>query len=164
RIAHAGVLRARQRVPPAPAARGGADLSPAARILVVEDNAALRRGMAMALREAWGHADQEGSRDAPRRRVAPPEPEPHHVPAGVPGADGLAVLDAARTRDDRTRVLLLTAFGSVDTAVRAMRAGAFDFLEKPLDLDQLDLRVGRAIEHRRLLAEVTELRAEREGR
>jgi DNA-binding NtrC family response regulator len=61
-------------------------------------------------------------------------------------------------------VLLLTAFGSVDTAVRAMRAGAFDFLEKPLDLDQLDLRVGRALEHRRLLAEVSELRAERAGR
>ena len=82
----------------------------------------------------------------------------------LPGADGLAVLEAARARDERTRVLLLTAFGSVDTAVRAMRAGAFDFLEKPLDLDQLDLRVGRALEHRRLLAEVSELRAERAAR
>jgi len=142
-------------------------LSPAARILVVEDNAALRRGMAMALREAWGHADEEVSGDAAVRRLADPEQEPYDVVVSdlrLPGADGLAVLDAARTRDDRTRVLLLTAFGSVDTAVRAMRAGAFDFLEKPLDLDQLDLRVGRAIEHRRLLAEVTELRAEREGR
>src|SRR6185503_2838785 len=65
---------------------------------------------------------------------------------------------------ERTRVLVLTAFGSVDTAVRAMRGGAFDFVEKPLDLEQLDLRVGRAIEHRRLLAEVHELRAERAAR
>jgi DNA-binding NtrC family response regulator len=139
----------------------------AARILVVEDHAALRRGMAIALRDAWGHADEEGTGDAAVRRLADPDHEPYDVVVTdlrLPGADGLAVLEAARTRDERTRVLLLTAFGSVDTAVRAMRAGAFDFLEKPLDLDQLDLRVGRALEHRRLLAEVSELRAERAGR
>jgi DNA-binding NtrC family response regulator len=139
----------------------------AARILVVEDHAALRRGMVIALREAWGHADEEGSGDAAVRRLADPGHEPYDVVVTdlrLPGADGLAVLDAARARDERTRVLLLTAFASVDTAVRAMRAGAFDFLEKPLDLDQLDLRVGRALEHRRLLAEVNELRAERAGR
>jgi len=138
-----------------------------ARILVVEDHAALRRGMAIALRDAWGHADEEGTGDAAVRRLADPHHEPYDVVVTdlrLPGADGLAVLEAARARDERTRVLLLTAFGSVDTAVRAMRAGAFDFLEKPLDLDQLDLRVGRALEHRRLLAEVSELRAERAGR
>jgi DNA-binding NtrC family response regulator len=137
------------------------------RILVVEDHAALRRGMAIALREAWGHADEESAGDAAVRRLGDPDEEPYDVVVTdlrLPGADGLAVLDAARARDERTRVLVLTAFGSVDTAVRAMRAGAFDFVEKPLDLEQLDLRVGRAIEHRRLLAEVHELRAERAAR
>jgi DNA-binding NtrC family response regulator len=139
----------------------------AARILVVEDHAPLRRGMAVALREAWGHADEEGDGAAAVRRLADPGHEPYDVVVTdlrLPGADGLAVLEAARARDERTSVLLLTAFGSIDAAVHAMRSGAFDFLEKPLDLDQLDLRVGRAIEHRRLLAEVSELRAERAGR
>ena len=46
------------------------------------------------------------------------------------------------------------------TAVEAMRAGAFDFVEKPLDLEQLELRVARAIEHQKLLHEVSVLRAE----
>jgi len=139
----------------------------AARILVVEDHATLRRGMAVALRGAWGHADEEAAGDAAVRRLADPAGEPYDVVVTdlrLPGADGLAVLDAARARDERTSVLLLTAYGTVDTAVRAMRAGAFDFLEKPLDLDQLELRVARAIQHRRLLAEVSELRAERAGR
>ena len=69
------------------------------------------------------------------------------------------MLRAARERDARTSVLLMTAFGSIETAVEAMRSGAFDFVQKPLDLEQIELRVARAIEHRRLLAEVTELRA-----
>ena len=127
--------------------------------------AAARDGVA--LREAWGHADEEGDGEAAVRRLADPAHEPYDVVVTdlrLPGADGLAVLEAARARDERTSVLLLTAFGSDRHGRRAMRAGAFDFLEKPLDLDQLDLRVGRAIEHRRLLAEVTELRAERAGR
>jgi two-component system response regulator HydG len=138
-----------------------------ARILVVEDHAALRRGMTMALRDAWGHADEEATGDAAVRRLRDPGHEPYDVVVTdlrLPGADGIAVLEAARARDERTRVLVLTAFGSVDTAVRAMRSGAFDFVEKPLELEQLDLRVGRAIEHRRLLAEVHELRAERAAR
>ena len=59
----------------------------------------------------------------------------------LPGADGVAVLRAARERDVRTSVLLMTAYGSIETAVEAMRAGAFDFLQKPLDLEQIELRV-----------------------
>ena len=54
----------------------------------------------------------------------------------------------------------MTAYGSVETAVGAMRSGAFDFVEKPLDLDQLELRVARGVDHHQLLSEVTELRAE----
>jgi DNA-binding NtrC family response regulator len=58
----------------------------------------------------------------------------------------------------------MTAYGSIDAAVEAMRAGAFDFVQKPCDLEQLELRVARAVEHRRLLHEVGELRAERAAR
>ena len=74
------------------------------------------------------------------------------------------MLRAALERDSRTSVLMMTAYGSIETAVEAMRAGAFDFVQKPLDLEQIELRVARAVDHRRLLHEVSELRAERAAR
>ena len=79
----------------------------------------------------------------------------------LPGDDGIAVLRAARERDASTAVLVMTAHGNVETAVEAMKVGAFDFVQKPFDLDQLELHVARAVEHARLRREVTELRAER---
>ena len=139
----------------------------AARILVVEDNDSLRRGMALALRERFGDVDEVARGDAAVARLCDAEIEPYAVvltDLRLPGADGVAVLRAARARDERTSVLLMTAFGSVETAVDAMRSGAFDFVEKPLDLDQLELRVSRALDHRALLDEVNVLRAEREAR
>jgi two-component system response regulator HydG len=137
------------------------------RILVVEDNDALRRGILLALRESFSTVDGVAAGDEAIRRVADPAAPPYDVVLSdlrLPGADGLAVLRAARERDARTSVLLMTAYGSVETAVEAMRAGAFDFVEKPVDLDQLELRVARAIEHQKLLHEVSVLRAEREAR
>ncbi|MCA9544485.1 MAG: sigma-54-dependent Fis family transcriptional regulator, partial [Myxococcales bacterium] len=72
--------------------------------------------------------------------------------------DGLEVCRSMAQRRADVPVIVLTAFGSLDTAVRAMRAGAFDFLSKPIDLDALELAVARAVEHHRLTCEVTRLR------
>ena len=66
----------------------------------------------------------------------------------LPGADGLAVLDAAIASDPTLPVLVMTAFGSIETAVEAMKHGAEDFITKPVDPDLLRLLVGRAIERR----------------
>ena len=136
-----------------------------ARILVVEDNDTLRRGIVRALRESWTVVEEASAGDEAldciRRREAF---DVILSDVSLPGADGVAVLRAARERDARTSVLLMTAYGSIETAVEAMRAGAFDFLQKPLALEQIELRVGRAAEHRRLLDEVSELRAERKAR
>ncbi|MCX5738666.1 MAG: sigma-54 dependent transcriptional regulator, partial [Proteobacteria bacterium] len=74
------------------------------------------------------------------------------------------VLEAARARDERSAVILMTAYGTIESAVEAMRRGAFDFLQKPFDLEQLEVRVAKALEHGRLLREVTHLRAERVAR
>jgi two-component system response regulator HydG len=139
----------------------------ATRILVVEDNDVLRRGIARALREAWGEVDEAGSGPEAVSRIGDPAREPYAAivtDLRLPGADGLAVLRAARERDPRTSVLVMTAYGSIETAVQAVKEGAFDFVQKPLDLEQIELRVARCIEHWRLLAEVGELRAEREAR
>ncbi len=66
----------------------------------------------------------------------------------LPGADGLAVLDAAMALDSTLPVLVMTAFGSIETAVEAMKHGAEDFITKPVDPDLLRLLVSRSIERR----------------
>jgi DNA-binding NtrC family response regulator len=66
----------------------------------------------------------------------------------LPGADGLAVLDAAMALDPTLPVLVMTAFGSIETAVEAMKHGAEDFITKPVDPDLLRLLVSRCIERR----------------
>jgi DNA-binding NtrC family response regulator len=70
----------------------------------------------------------------------------------MPGADGFAVVKAAKARDPATEVIMMTAFASVESAVEAMRLGAFDYLQKPFDPDDVVLVVARALERRRLHA------------
>jgi two-component system response regulator HydG len=76
----------------------------------------------------------------------------------LPDRDGIEVLDQLRRMDPGMPVLIMTAYGSVDTAVRALKAGAYDYVSKPLDLDDLASKVGRAIETGRLRRQVVELR------
>ncbi len=72
--------------------------------------------------------------------------------------DGIEVLREAKRRDASLSVLILTGHGSVEVAVRAMKEGAFDFLEKPIQLEALRVSVAREIESRRLRHEVRDLR------
>ena len=137
------------------------------RILVVEDNDALRRGIAMALAESWGPVRDESDGAVALECIADSGQPAFDVVVTdlrLPGADGVEILKAALRRDSRTSVLLMTAYGSIETAVEAMRLGAFDFIEKPFDLEQLEVRVARAIQHGALLREVKVLREERAAR
>lgn len=79
----------------------------------------------------------------------------------MPGMDGLEVMQAIRAKDDRLPVILLTAHGSERIAVAAMKAGAYDYLTKPFDLDELGLCIDRALEMRRLRDSARRLSAER---
>jgi DNA-binding NtrC family response regulator len=78
----------------------------------------------------------------------------------LPGADGIEVLRAARSADAECPVIVMTAFGTIETAVEAMKLGAYDFVQKPVDVDYLLLLVGRCMEHRRLRFENLLLREE----
>lgn len=78
----------------------------------------------------------------------------------LPGGSGMDVLRAALDNDATLPVVLMTAFGSVQQAVQAMRDGAFDFIEKPIDLDHLQQLLARAIERQQLLRENVVLREE----
>jgi DNA-binding NtrC family response regulator len=137
------------------------------RILLVEDNASLRRGIARALGESFGVVDQISKGDEAVERLRDRGVEPYHVvltDLRLPGASGIDVLRAARERDTRIAVVLMTAYGSIQTAVEAMKLGAFDFVQKPFELDELEARIAKACSHARLIREVEILREERAER
>ena len=71
----------------------------------------------------------------------------------LPGADGIAVLKQAKENDPDVPVIVMTAFGTIDNAVEAMKLGAFDFIQKPIDVDHLVFLLRRCREHRELLHE-----------
>ncbi len=109
----------------------------AARILVVEDRASLRRMLERALRQE-GHevtAAADGAEGI--RRLRDGRFDLVLTDLKLPAASGLEVLAASREVQPRTPVVVLTAYGTVDTAVRAMKLGALDFLEKPVEIDEL---------------------------
>lgn len=77
----------------------------------------------------------------------------------MPDVSGIALLKQIRSQYPETLIIILTAFGSVETAVEAMKAGAYDYLTKPVHPDEMSLVVRRALEHFRLVKEVRVLRA-----
>jgi DNA-binding NtrC family response regulator len=68
----------------------------------------------------------------------------------LPGADGIAVLRQAKESDPDVPVIVMTAFGTIENAVEAMKLGAYDFIQKPIDVDHLSLLLRRCREHRQL--------------
>ncbi len=78
----------------------------------------------------------------------------------MPDIGGLEVLDGVKEVDDETSVIVMTAYGTIEDAVTAMKKGAYDFITKPFDTEHLCFLVGRAMENRRLIAENTLLRQE----
>jgi two-component system response regulator HydG len=76
------------------------------------------------------------------------------------GMDGIAVLEEVKERRPETVVMIITAYGAIDTAVEAMRKGAFDFITKPFSQDELRFRVEKALERQQLGREKTRLENE----
>jgi len=68
----------------------------------------------------------------------------------MPGADGIAVLRQVKESDPDCPVIVMTAFGTIENAVEAMKLGAYDFVQKPVDVDHLLLLLRRCREHREL--------------
>lgn len=123
------------------------------RILVVEDKDVLREMVSTALRKA-GHSVEE----APDGKTALAKIRSHRFPVIVtdlklPGPSGLELLRAAKELDETVAVLVMTAYGSVDEAVAAMKDGALDFLQKPFEIPHLLLLVERALQEQALRRE-----------
>ncbi|MDZ7331352.1 MAG: sigma-54 dependent transcriptional regulator [candidate division KSB1 bacterium] len=71
----------------------------------------------------------------------------------MPDIDGIEVLKRAKAINPEVDVIMMTAFGSIESATEAMRAGAIDYLTKPVDLDQLEILIHKALEHQQLVSE-----------
>ena len=121
-----------------------------AKVLIAEDDPAQRRIMASIL-GAQGHEVREAGSVPEALELLKQRPgEVVLTDLRMPGLGGLHLLEAARKLSPAPEVVVLTAFGSVDSAVQAMRQGAYDYLTKPLDRDELVLVVERACEKHRL--------------
>jgi len=130
-----------------------------ARILVVDDDDNLRWVLKTQL-EDMGYAvsTAENGEDA---FVAIEKDPPALVLTDLkmPGLSGMELVDRIRSEYPEVPSVIITAFGTIQSAVQAMRAGAYDYLTKPIDFEELALVVHRVLEHFRLVAEVRDLRA-----
>ena len=127
-------------------------------ILVTEDDARSRDSLSRAMTRA-GYRTLTAADGAEALRLLERETvDVVLTDLKMPGIDGLSLLERLRARSPETIVILLTAFGTVDVAVEAMKKGAYDFLTKPINLDKLDRLLQHALEARRLVRENRELR------
>ncbi|MGE3164263.1 MAG: sigma-54-dependent transcriptional regulator [Planctomycetota bacterium] len=129
-----------------------------ARVLVLDDDRFMRASVEDALGEA-GHSVEACARgSAALEALAARDFDLVISDLKMPEMTGLEFLGKARERDAQLPVILITAHGTVETAVQAMKKGAFDYILKPFRADELLLLVDKALEHRRLVRENTVLR------
>ncbi len=130
-----------------------------ARILIVDDDRNTRDGLQRALRRRYDVMLAE-SGDRALALLADTDIDILLSDVRMPGMDGVTLLQRARARQPELVSILLTAYGNVEVAVEAMKAGAYDFLMKPVNLDHLDLLLQRALRSRDVESENRKLRAE----
>ncbi len=141
-------------------------MHPKGRILIVDDEVNARTALAEILRDE-GYAVEtaaDGFKALPK--LDDFAPDAVITDLRMPGMDGLELMQRVHARDPDVPVLVVTAYGAVETAVLAMRRGAADYVTKPVNVDELLVVLDRALETRRLRAESQRLRqrlAAREG-
>src|ERR687898_775064 len=108
-----------------------------ARILVADDHDALRRGLALSLTTAGHDVDEAPNGNAALERLHEGYFDVVVSDLKMGGSDGLDVLRTTKQLHPSASVILMTAFGSVNTAVEAMKHGAFDYVQKPFELKRL---------------------------
>ena len=133
-------------------------------VLVVDDEEAQRDALAGYLEKQGYRVLQASSGREGMETLGSDQVDVVFTDLRMPDVDGMGVLREARRLNPEIAVVMLTAFGSVGGAVDAMREGAFHYLEKPVDLDELDQVLGRALERRHLVSENRMLRTQLQDR
>jgi two-component system NtrC family response regulator len=129
------------------------------RILVVDDDESLRRVLQVQLEQQGYSVTPAASAQQTFSALQLRSYDLVITDLKMPGLTGIELLKQMRSQYPETIVIILTAFGTVETAVQAMKAGAYDYLTKPVDPEEMSLVVGRALEHLRLVQEVRILRS-----
>ncbi len=129
------------------------------RILVVDDEANARGALRTILVEEGYEIAEAADGEAALKMLGEISPALVLADVRMPKMDGLTLLERARAEGNDATFMMMTAFGSIEAAVRAMRAGAENYLIKPLDVDAVLVFVAKALEKRRLQRETEGLRA-----
>jgi two-component system response regulator AtoC len=130
------------------------------RILVVDDHDSLRKGLVKALTNAGHDVEDAPNGTGAIERLQGSQFDVVLTDLRMGGADGMDVLRTARSVQPDAAVILMTAFGSIHTAVEAMKTGAADFVQKPFEIEEMELKIEKAIELRQLKNQVNYLRHE----
>ena len=128
------------------------------RILVVDDDESLRWVTQAQLQQSGYEATAAASGREALDRMREDPPDLVITDLMMPGMSGLELLKRIRAEYPEVIVIMVTAFGAVDTAVEAMKAGAYDYLTKPVNVDEMRIVVDRGLEHLGLREEIRNLR------
>jgi two-component system response regulator AtoC len=128
------------------------------RILVVDDHDSLRKGLVKALSNAGHDVEEAANGTVAIERLQDSQFDVVLTDLRMGGADGMDVLRTASKVQPHAAVILMTAFGSIHTAVEAMKIGAVDFVQKPFEIEEMELKIDKAIELRHLKHQVDYLR------
>src|SRR5262247_3537276 len=132
------------------------------RILVADDHDSLRRGIVRALSDARHDVDEAPNGNVAIEKLHEGQYDVVLSDLKMGGSDGMDVLRTAKSLQPNTAVILMTAFGSIHTAVEAMKIGAFDYVQKPFEIEEMELKIEKAIELRHLKYQVDYLRHEQQ--
>jgi DNA-binding NtrC family response regulator len=127
-------------------------------ILVVDDEIEAQRALIQALKREKYHVEGATSATEALRKLAEKDYDLIITDIRMERMDGMELMRQVRTRWPDTLVIVMTAFASIDTAIRSIHEGAYDYLSKPYEVDDLRLTVRRALEQSRLVRENLELR------
>jgi two-component system sensor histidine kinase/response regulator len=135
---------------------------PPARVVVIDDDEAMRLSCRKILAKAGLEVEtfEDGLQGV--EAVARLKPDLLIVDLKMPGISGLEVIERVRQLDSAAVIVVITGYATIDTAVEAMKAGAYDFLPKPFSPEELRLIVNRGLERRRLMLEARRQEIERE--
>jgi DNA-binding NtrC family response regulator len=130
----------------------------ASKILIVDDEEAARYGIRRALEDRETRIFEAGSAEAARGLIKAQHPEVMLMDINMPEEDGISLMKSLADDPLRPLVIMITAYGSAKVAVEAMKAGAYDYITKPFEIEELRLVVRRALEKVALEHENRELR------
>jgi DNA-binding NtrC family response regulator len=119
------------------------------KILVVEDNDVLRASVVQALVENGHTLTEVCDGEEATERLQEESYDVVLTDMRMPKKSGIEVLRFAKQVNELTVVIMMTAFGTIESAVEAMKSGAYDYIQKPFELEELEVKINRALEHRR---------------